>query len=152
MVGGFGQSVYLHRRVEYSLSLWNVRLRKPDDSWTAVAQGAVICGIEKSTTSSLRRASACRHSYGIKLNTLFSDVYNNERDIFIDSRGIPLAKAQLVWMLNKGDLCLFNEDREVEEDVLLEFSATSDKRRQLPIYRYSDDDRPDRYQNAQEGT
>ncbi|KAF2115771.1 hypothetical protein BDV96DRAFT_574453 [Lophiotrema nucula] len=150
LVGGFGESQYLQRQIEYTLGLSDIRLRRPHTSWTAVVQGAVICGIEKSTTRSLRPATTCKHSYGISLDTLFSDAYHSQRDLVRDSSNVPLAEGQLIWMLNKGDLCLRDEERTVEQEILLAFAETDSKAKVLPIYRYSYDDRPERYRNSRE--
>ncbi|KAF2267873.1 actin-like ATPase domain-containing protein [Lojkania enalia] len=151
LVGGFGESVYLQRQIEYTLSLWDIKLRRPNKSWTAVVQGAVISGIEKSSARNLRRAGSCRHHYGISLSKLFSDVYSPQQDLVVDkANGLAFAQGQLIWLLNKGDLVLHNQERKAEQDILLTFLQTEARRKVLPIYRYSDDDRPTRFRNAME--
>lgn len=149
MVGGFAESVYLQRQIETTLSMYRLNLRRPETSWTAVVQGAALCGIEKSTMRNLRPATSCRHHYGINVNPLFSDVHYERRDK-VEVHGVALARGQMTWLWTKGDLVLVNEEQSREQIVLLSFTKTETRVKKLSIYRYSDNDRPDRYQSARE--
>ncbi|KAH7115268.1 hypothetical protein B0J11DRAFT_471111 [Dendryphion nanum] len=151
LVGGFGRSEYLRDQVKNHLSLEKLKLRMPDDkSWTAVVQGAVICGIEKSSSQKLVRAGACRHHYGIAPNQIFSDAHHSLEDRVEDPKtGLVFARGQMNWLLNKGDLVRSSAPLIVEKEITLTFLKSEEKKKIIPIYRYSrDDDRPERYHEA----
>ncbi|KAF8470620.1 hypothetical protein BDZ91DRAFT_718530 [Kalaharituber pfeilii] len=65
MVGGFGGSPYLHQRLSEAIleSYRNgIRVLQPDNPWSAVVRGSVICGLQMVKIQS-RRA---RCNYGVK--------------------------------------------------------------------------------------
>ncbi|KAF2733043.1 hypothetical protein EJ04DRAFT_513478 [Polyplosphaeria fusca] len=148
LVGGFGESDYLQKQIEFSLNLWTVQLRTPDTSWTAVLQGAVLCGIERSRSQNLRRATPCLHNYGISCKELFSEAVHRPQDMITDpATGLNFAEGQMVWVLNKGDLVLQNEERTVSQDIALTFAKHEEKKRSISIYMNSDSEehRPKRF-------
>jgi hypothetical protein len=131
----------------------NIQMRKPEDSWTAVVRGAVICGIEKQTTQNLMRATSCRHNYGISVKLLYSDVYNSQDDRIIDDTSqLSLASKQLLWLLNKGDLVRSDHPLTGERNIDVSFSKTESRLGKLTIYMYSDDTlRPESLRNTRDG-
>lgn len=150
LVGGFGESEYLQGQIEDTLRLWDITLRRPDTSWTAVVRGAVICGIEKQNTQNLIRTSFCHHNYGISVNQLFSDTYHPQQDLVSGASGRAMAQGQLLWLLNKGDVVLSNKPYKAEQDITVSFTKTEKRQGTVTIYRYSDDDRPTRFYIAKE--
>ena len=131
----------------------SIQMRKPEDSWTAVVRGAVICGIEKQTTQNLMRATSCRHNYGISVKVLYSDVYNSQDDRIIDDMSqLSLASKQLLWLLNKGDLVRSDQPLTGERNIDVSFSKTESRLGKLTIYMYSDDTlRPESLRNTRDG-
>jgi hypothetical protein len=85
----------------------------PQTSQTAVVRGAVICGVEKSSTSSLAVvAKPCPRSYGIVVDKAYSEVTCDVRDIGRQGETDQMvAAAQMLWLISKGDLVLQNEPR-----------------------------------------
>lgn len=71
-------------------------------------QGAVMCGIEKSSMQSLRSARPCKHYYGINVNPLFSDIYHDQRDKIVAEEGVALARGQVRIPL--GAISLWTSD------------------------------------------
>ncbi|CAI6331924.1 unnamed protein product [Periconia digitata] len=149
LVGGFGESIYLQRQIMEHLNLAGFNLRIPDTSWTAVVRGAVICGIEKLSSQNLIRAKPCRHHYGINVQRLFNDAYHSREDAFKDPKsGLTFARGEVIWFLNKGDLVLSNTPLEIRRSINLHFSKDESRVKVIPIYRYSDDDRPSKFYSA----
>lgn len=144
LVGGFGESSYLKQQIEYNLSLWKVHTRVPDTSWTAVVRGAVVCGIEKSTSHNLLKATSCPHYYGIAANQLFSaDQHPEEDRIVNNANDLHYAEDQMMWLLRKGDLILGGRPRDVEQSFTLLFAKVGSRKGRVTVYRYSDDDPPE---------
>jgi hypothetical protein len=87
-------------------------------SWTAIVQGGVIYGIEKSRHADANYMSATTKSYGIRIEGSFE------------------------WLIRKGDLVLSKEDRNIYSSW---FSILRNdmKSYELPIYVYLDDDGED---------
>lgn len=122
-------------------------------SWTAVVRGAVIHGIEKNQLANVVFVKTCPRSYGIILNEVFSGARSNREDLYTDSVAEDfMADKPITWLIKKGDLILPNEGKTMEKEFILRFQETRDRKFELPIYEYEDDDLPDRFQNAREGT
>lgn len=131
-----------------------MNLRRPETSWTAVVQGAVICGIEKETTKNLVKATSCLHNYGIRVAEVFSDTYHDPRDeVTNEISGMKMAEGQLLWLLNKGDVVLSSKPYKAEQDITVAFKKTEERSGQITIYRFSEDDeeRPMHFRNSKEG-
>lgn len=148
LVGGFGESQYLHAQLEQALRLYNIKLIRPDTSWTAVVQGAVICGIKSRVTPNLMKASYCRYNYGITMMDDFSNDFDTQANDRIDSETGIYDEDQMIWLLNKGDLVLSTQPLRAEQDIILKFSRLEDRKRTIRIFGYSDEDRPPRFQNG----
>jgi len=152
-VGGFGASGYLQQQIEFTLKLWNIRFRTPEQSWTAIVRGAVVCGIEKDTISSLRRSTYCRHSYAICLDELFLGHTHADTDL-VKTKQNTFAQSQLIWILNEGDVVLDDNPRRVERDFDIEFPRNRTGIIPFPIYRHSmseEEERPKRFKNSRDG-
>ena len=63
-----------------------------------------------------------------------------------------MAHKQITWFVKKGDLILPNEGKTMEKEFMFTFQETGDRKLKLPIYEYEDDDLPERFQHAREGT
>jgi len=152
LVGGFGESPYLQRQVQETFKQWRIEVRRPKTSWTAVVQGAVICGIEKDMTSNLVKATSCKHSYGIKVAEPFSEANAHDpRDGNInDISGVRMAEGQLLWMLNIGDVVLSSRPYKKEQDITVPFNKEEEKRGQITVYRSSEPlpERPTQFRNC----
>ncbi|KAK5082464.1 hypothetical protein LTR05_007611 [Lithohypha guttulata] len=136
LVGGFGASPYLKEQLKESLDdLRGSKLRRPDSekSLTAVVQGAVVYGVEKSRHKSIKYMSAITESFGIVLNDRFE------------------------WLIRKGDLVLSSEKRTIySKRFSLTSTILSMGKYDMPIYRYKkrcedDDDVPDLWEDGQHG-
>lgn len=153
MVGGFAESEYLQEEIGFSLRLRDIELRRPDTSWSAVVQGAVICGIEKSTTKNLITTSKCRQSYGVSVRQEFSDIKHDLKDLIPhEFSRVKMAEGQMLWLLNKGDVILSSEPKVGETTITVAFMKTEPRTGTMTIYMYPDDDRPERIHNAMDGT
>ena len=152
----------MREELERSFRIRDIQIRKPDDgsndgrrddSWTAVVRGAVICGIEKQMTQNLIKASPCRHSYGVSVSLLYSDVYHSPRHRIVDDvNKVALASEQMLWLLNKGDLVRSNVPLTGGTDITVSFNKTESRQGKITIYMYSDDTlRPETLRNTRDG-
>jgi len=102
-------------------------------SLTAVVQGAVIYGVEKSRHSGIKYMSAVAGSYGILLNGRFE------------------------WLIRKGDLVLSTEKRSIYSKYFsLPLRDYPSRKYEMGIYRYlnrneDDDSVPDLWEDGQHG-
>ncbi|KAH8732201.1 hypothetical protein GQ44DRAFT_766352 [Phaeosphaeriaceae sp. PMI808] len=153
LVGGFGSSDYLKHYIEDTMKDYRVRFRTPDTSWTAIVQGAVVCGIDKAQIPSIRKAKACTRSYGVTMDEIFRETNHTEDDLTQERDGKWYAKAQLIWLLDQGDVIFEDKPCIVKKAFDISFSKNQSQI-DLPIYQHSllDDeveaDRPDRYNVA----
>jgi hypothetical protein len=124
-------------------------------SWSAVVRGAVMHGIEKSSRPNVVYMKTCPRSYGIVLNETFKGSKFRSEDLCADSiTGEAQAQGQITWLVKKGDLVLSNEGKTSEKEFRVTFTSGRDmneRKKQLSIYEYEDDDLPDRYRNAHQG-
>jgi molecular chaperone DnaK (HSP70) len=155
LIGGFGESKFLQQELEDTLKRRDDReLRVPDTSWTAVARGAVICGIEKDSMANVVRTSASPKHYGIAIDES-AHGHTDERDLDVNAvTGKAIARNQMRWLINKGDVILSNEATVKEHKFVVRFreGEESKKRGSVPLYSYSEDKhRPTRLSNAKKG-
>ncbi|KAJ8111356.1 hypothetical protein OPT61_g6033 [Boeremia exigua] len=153
LVGGFGESEYLQYQLKDTLleEDWQMHFRRPNDSWTAVVQGAVVCGVEKASISNLRRTNACRYSYAVCLDEVFSRMHHSEQDVAL-LNGRNVAASQLIWMLKKGDLILSDQVCKREKEFDLRLGKLRQDSIKVEVYRNSSDDkeRPTLFRNARD--
>ncbi len=122
--------------------------------WTAVVQGAVIYGIEKSQHKNVTFMSTCSRSYGIVLNEMYSVHKYSRADKYTDAvTNNVMAHKQLTWLIRRGDLILSDSKRESDKTFMFPFQETDDRKFKLPIYEYpdDDDDAPERFETGQNG-
>jgi hypothetical protein len=94
----------------------------------------------------------CPRSYGVMLNRVYTGVRFKKEDAYTDeATGRVMAHGQMTWLIKKGDLLLSDEPKESEQEFSFKFNETDVRVFNFPIYEYSEDDIPDRFDNAQEG-
>lgn len=94
-----------------------------------------------------------QRSYGIVVDEIWSHEYDEE-DWYEDPlTTTAMAKEQFTWMIRKGDLLLSDKTEVAEKDFTRTFRASDNRRFDIPIYMYSeeDDDVPPRWAIGQEG-
>lgn len=122
--------------------------------WTAVVQGAVIYGVEKSRQTNVRFMKMSPRSYGIVVNEAFSAYKFNPRDRYVDElTKKTMARQQFAWMVRRGDLILSNERKVAEKEFSYTFRANDSRKFEVPIYTfpYDDDDVPERWETGMHG-
>jgi hypothetical protein len=120
-----------------------------------VVRGGVVCGIEKTTITNLKRIACCRHSYAVCFDELFSKYWHSKDDM-VESRQNTTAQAQLTYLLNEGDAVLLDEPRVVEREFDFSFPRSRAGVIAFPIYRHrhsasEGEERPTRFKNARDG-
>jgi hypothetical protein len=120
--------------------------------WSAVVQGGVLFGMEKSDRQTQATVTACQKSYGISMSKQYTKRLFSDQDKQTDTITNQIyAKGQLTWLLRKGDMLQPNKPRSFIEEVCWYFVEGQDRYVSVPIYEYLDDDVPMRYENAHEG-
>ncbi|KIW07011.1 uncharacterized protein PV09_01906 [Verruconis gallopava] len=152
LIGGFGESKFLQEEIRDSLRMRSeIALRMPETSWTAVARGGVICGVEKKHLKTLVRTSRSQKSYGIAVDESFSYA-NDARDLDTNRlTGKRVARNQMKWLINKGDLILNTTPTIKEHKFVKRFvdHEAGSKKGSVVIYSWPDDKhRPTRLSNA----
>ena len=103
LVGGFGESEYLYKRINSWASQWAIQVIQPRDASTSIVRGAVMRGLEPkegpAKTGIVRRA---RRSYGVAMKETFIPGKHLEIDAMIDEpSGEKLARNQVSWFIRK---------------------------------------------------
>ena len=120
--------------------------------WSAVVQGGVLFGMEKSDRQTQATVTACQKSYGISMSKNYTKRLFSDQDKQTNAITNQIyAKGQLTWFLRKGDMLQPNKPRSFIEEVCWQFVEGQDRYVSLPIYEYLDNDLPMRYENAHEG-
>ncbi|KAH0558375.1 hypothetical protein GP486_004965 [Trichoglossum hirsutum] len=103
LVGGFGESEYLHKRVSQWASQYDVQVIQPREASTAIVRGAVLKGIEpQSGPGKTQVTRVARRSYGAPTSQLFIPGMHLEEDAFYDRfTGRKMAKNQISWFIRK---------------------------------------------------
>lgn len=132
-----------------------IKFRTPDTSWTAIVQGAVVCGVDNTQIPSIRKVKTCTHSFGVSLDEHFHEARHTSEDM-AQYDGQLFACKQLTWLINEGDAIVMNEPRKVKKEFDVVFSK-QDKIIRIPIYRHAmrkdedPQDRPVRLTNSRDG-
>jgi hypothetical protein len=89
----------------------------------------------------------------VSVRVPFSNIDSDPRDRVTDPLlKMEMAEEQFRWLIRKGDLILSNEVKEASGPFERIFTATGPKTGSISIYAYDDDDLPDRYFNARNGS
>ncbi|KAI9683419.1 MAG: hypothetical protein M1829_005491 [Trizodia sp. TS-e1964] len=104
LVGGFGESEYLYKRVDEWARQYGIQVIQPREASTAIVRGAVLKGVEPSMgpqkTEVVRRA---RRSYGSPTSQIFVYGRHLEEDAYLDSlTGLKMARNQISWFIRKN--------------------------------------------------
>ncbi|KAI9821960.1 MAG: hypothetical protein M1827_002542 [Pycnora praestabilis] len=104
LVGGFGESEYLFKRVSAWANQYDIQVIQPRDASTAIVRGAVLKGLEPKVgpakTEVVRRA---RRNYGVPTAQLFVTGKHEEREAYVDAHtGLKLARNQISWFIRKN--------------------------------------------------
>ena len=111
LVGGFGESEYLYKRVYDWASPANIQVIQPGHAATSIVRGAVMKGLEpkggSAKTEIKRRA---RRSYGVAGSHTFIDGRHLESDAFVDEcTGQKMAGNQINWFIRKNQILTDDE-------------------------------------------
>ncbi|KAK4161201.1 hypothetical protein QBC43DRAFT_244237 [Cladorrhinum sp. PSN259] len=126
MSGGMSINEYVMSRVqEWAMHHGKgLRVRRPRDAWTAVARGAVLCGMGIGTNNAMLVLPSPRH-YGICGSEIISSASRPPQDRitpFTDStHGKRLVMDRVSWLIKKGDVILQNRPAEGSMNVIFAF-------------------------------
>ncbi|KAI1464857.1 uncharacterized protein F4812DRAFT_462181 [Daldinia caldariorum] len=136
LVGGFGESKYLHSRLENAYTSEGIRVLQVDGAWSAICRGACMWGLEQvrkplsQTEKGLPPYSAIdnagipatpkmdstivsrisRYSYGVPVMENFDPKKHLWRDRILDpSTGQYAADNQMRWLLKRGEMMREND-------------------------------------------
>lgn len=98
LVGGFGSSQYLKKRLEKVVP--GVQVIQPDDAWAAIVKGAVLSQIP--TQATVTSTKAVRH-YGIRATCPFDATTDQGRPTYFDSFYGTQRVRDYRWYIHIGD-------------------------------------------------
>ncbi|KAF3930695.1 hypothetical protein ABW19_dt0208425 [Dactylella cylindrospora] len=107
LVGGFGESLYLYKRVVEWAGPYGVNVLQPRSAATAIVKGAVIRGLEihldASNPGRTQVERLCRKNYGTVSSQLFIPGKHLDEDAWIDPQtNKKMARNQVSWFIRKG--------------------------------------------------
>lgn len=108
--------------------------------WTAVVQGAVIYGVEKTHHKNLKKMRFSQKSFGIVVDEVASSKYDEDDFYMHPLTGTTMARGQFAWLIRSGDLLLSEATEVAEKEFSRTFKASDGRRFELPVYMYSDED------------
>jgi hypothetical protein len=144
LVGGFSESPYLTEILRYNCAIEKVKVHRPLTSWSAVVQGAVLCGIEKSPNQGLVMVSSFKKSYGIVMHKLASNIDNIGEQRMRGKDGKMYASSQIQWLFHKDNIVLRNTEMKEYVTMQITHDGKLGGSRQQIIYSCEEDihDRP----------
>ncbi|KAF8449901.1 hypothetical protein BDZ91DRAFT_786934 [Kalaharituber pfeilii] len=104
LVGGFGSSKYLRKRVEDYITSTSatpdIKVIQPINAWSAVARGAVLCGLQIVKI----RSRQARRNYGVGFRSPFINEKHDEVDrTWCSIEEKYFCANQMQWYVKKGD-------------------------------------------------
>ncbi|CAG8962469.1 hypothetical protein HYFRA_00014199 [Hymenoscyphus fraxineus] len=108
LVGGFGESRYLHDRVTNCHKSDGTQILRVQGAWSSICRGATLAGLE-GIGGALGRppkvvSRIARYSYGFAVSTLFDPSEHLPEDRYLcESEGVYRANNQMMWILEIGD-------------------------------------------------
>ncbi|KAH0564764.1 hypothetical protein GP486_001847 [Trichoglossum hirsutum] len=145
LVGGFGKSDYLYKKVQEYCTARGFEARRPPFPWSAVARGAVARGLEPAS-GGLVDVRRCRYHYGTPVSQPFNPTKHIAKDAYIDKlTGERLAKGQMRWLLSKGDALSASKPRRVAIECCRTFTPDEDRHFGAQIAYCMKDDAPSRF-------
>lgn len=112
LVGGFGQSTFLHKSLKtrfaddgsMSSSSGGLSIMQPINAWTAVVRGAVLSGLEGAQMVTSRKA---RRHYGFLCTELYDPSIHSLGSKYWDYlTEVYRADNQIEWSIKRGDTLL----------------------------------------------
>ncbi|PYI16838.1 actin-like ATPase domain-containing protein [Aspergillus violaceofuscus CBS 115571] len=99
LVGGFGDSEYLHQEMVKAFgSNGKITITVPNYAQAAIVQGAALRGLQGLQPTTRR----CRRHYGFKLGMPFVKGVDDESDAYIDEwTGLKYTARSMKWMISK---------------------------------------------------
>jgi molecular chaperone DnaK (HSP70) len=150
LVGGFGRSDYLLKKVEEYCTARGFIARRPPFPWSAVARGAVARGLEESG-GGLVELRKCRYHYGTPVSEDFDPTRHLEKDAYFDElTGEKNAKGQMHWLFNKGDALHVSTPKRAAIACSRKFKSDEERVCTAQLAYCKDDGAPTRYMD--EGT
>ncbi|KAJ6259608.1 Heat shock protein [Drechslerella dactyloides] len=134
LVGGFGQSPYLYKRVLEWAKPQGIDVLQPGDGGAAVVKGAVIRGLDLAIPPQAVGGAAdpsravmvrkCRKHYGTLMIAHFIPGQHLEEDGFIDPlTGLKMARNQISWFVYKG--APITDDKKISQQFHRTFRKTT---------------------------
>lgn len=109
-------------------------------------------GIEKARHQNLKLMHTSPKSYAVVIDNVVSANIGQRQALYRDL-DTAIGRKQLMWMVRKGDLILSEGNTAVEKAFTYVFRSTQQRRFEIPVYEYpdEDDDVPDRWETGQHG-
>lgn len=133
-------------------------LRRPETSWSAVVQGAVLCGVEKTTipsspTHGLTIVTSFEKSYGFPMDILASEIDNTLEDTTVGVDGHIYAEKLMVWLFDKDDAIFGNKPMTASRSIPFFAEGSISGSGEVDIYSCTEDqgNRPTNFQTALDG-
>ncbi|KAF8465524.1 hypothetical protein BDZ91DRAFT_772210 [Kalaharituber pfeilii] len=102
LVGGFGSSEYLYRRI-VSWSNSKIPIIQPRNAWTAVVRGAILRGLQGDVAVVQSRLS--RRYYGVVHDSSFDPTKHHEEDKrWHELRCEWVVRNRMQWYIRRGDV------------------------------------------------
>ncbi|KAL2201124.1 hypothetical protein P885DRAFT_25997 [Corynascus similis CBS 632.67] len=98
LVGGFGNSDYLKRKLDSWCAINRIKCLRPNFCQAAVVRGAAIRGLE----GTMPRTLICRRHYGLKGGLPFRPGIDDEKHAYI-SWGDTYCSGRMDWLVQKGE-------------------------------------------------
>jgi len=103
LVGGFGESKYLHNYLKTANIKDNIRVLQEPGAISAVCRGATLWGLEQNHATSFISRIA-RISYGIVLSMPFNNsIHRTSEKVWDEAKSQWLASGQMKWLLKRGE-------------------------------------------------
>ncbi|KAK0122814.1 hypothetical protein ONS96_009847 [Cadophora gregata f. sp. sojae] len=153
VVGGFGKSMYLLRRIKEKYLSKRIEVIRPSNPWSAVVRGAVMEKLDP-LGNSLVQLRLCRRHYGASLPQPFDESKHAtlpDEDIFrIDKAGDRFVKGCMAWILSKGDHLQSSKPKTVEFKIPQMLIDGPKRSLELKIFAWNECDLPTRENEAME--
>ncbi|KAH7336643.1 hypothetical protein BKA65DRAFT_37690 [Rhexocercosporidium sp. MPI-PUGE-AT-0058] len=147
VVGGFGKSMYLLKRIRERYSARNIEIVRPSNSWSAVVRGAVMEKLDP-VGKSLVQLRLCRRHYGASLSQPFDESTHGgdpEANVLLDERtGVRFVKGCMTWLLSKGDQLQSSKPKTTEIEIPQRLNEGPDKSFEIKILAWNESDPPKR--------
>ncbi|KAF8249042.1 actin-like ATPase domain-containing protein [Wilcoxina mikolae CBS 423.85] len=147
LVGGFGGSDYLFKRVQEYAGPHDIEVRKPRFPWSSVVRGAVARGLE-AEGNHLVRVRMCRRHYGTPVSQSWDPYIHDEDDAYTDElTNAKMARGQMKWLLEKGDTLNASEPKRAAIECCRTFKPSDSRMFGAQLAACDENFAPRRYQD-----